>query len=134
MMNYIDVAAAVIIIDGRILMSTRPPGKHLAGYWEFPGGKVAENETLGNCIVREIKEELDVDVLPFDVMFKIEHHYIEKSVKIVFVRCQPKNLNDFTPVPQEGQEVDFFELKDIHKLNIVPADKPLIDYLQKFED
>ena len=56
------VAAALIDADGRVLICQRPAGKQLAGLWEFPGGKVEPGETPEECIIRELKEELDIDV------------------------------------------------------------------------
>ena len=130
---YIDVTAAVIIISGKVLMSTRPEGKHLAGFWEFPGGKVRKYEKKDVCIVREIKEELGVVIIPLDILYKIEHKYSEKNVRITFFRALPLDKNNFNPYPNEKQKVDFFTFKELIDLSIVPADKPLIEYLMKFE-
>jgi 8-oxo-dGTP diphosphatase len=128
---YLDVTAAVIIIGGKVLMATRPKGKHLAGYWEFPGGKVAPCESMCECIKREMCEELGVDITPLDILYKIEHHYSEKSVRITFFRAFPECYSDFKPFPHEKQKVDFFDFSELKELNIVPADKPLIEYLLK---
>ena len=55
-------AAALVDIEGRVLVQKRPEGKSMAGLWEFPGGKVEGDETLEQCLIRELKEELDIDV------------------------------------------------------------------------
>jgi 8-oxo-dGTP diphosphatase len=129
---FIDVTAAVVIIDGKVLMSTRPKGKHLAGYWEFPGGKVGETEKIDLCIKREMKEELGVDIIPLDILYRIEHHYSGKSVRITFFRAIPEDPSHFRPYPHEKQRIGFFKFSDLARLNVVPADKPLIKYLMKF--
>ncbi|HAK44799.1 MAG TPA: 8-oxo-dGTP diphosphatase MutT [Spirochaeta sp.] len=56
------VAAAIIIRNGRVLICRRAPGEKLAGFWEFPGGKVEPGESLQECLERELREELDVEV------------------------------------------------------------------------
>ena len=55
-------AIALIDADGRVLLAQRPEGKHLAGFWEFPGGKVERNETPETALIREVKEELSIDI------------------------------------------------------------------------
>ena len=127
---FIEVTAAVVIIDGKVLMTTRPEGKHLAGYWEFPGGKLRENEDMNSCIKREMKEELGVDIIPFDVLYTIEHHYPEKSVRITFFRAEPEDVSTFKPFPHENQQIGFFKFSELKNLKIVPADKPVIEELR----
>jgi 8-oxo-dGTP diphosphatase len=56
-------AAALVDVDGRVLICKRPHGKHLAGMWEFPGGKVEKGETPEGCLIRELHEELDINVV-----------------------------------------------------------------------
>src|SRR6478752_9505761 len=56
------VACALVDTDGRVLLAKRPPGKPLAGLWEFPGGKIESGETPEGALIRELKEELDIDV------------------------------------------------------------------------
>ncbi|NHN35737.1 (deoxy)nucleoside triphosphate pyrophosphohydrolase [Pseudomaricurvus alcaniphilus] len=60
MKKQIDVAAAIIIKDKKVFAARRKAGMHLAGYWEFPGGKLEDNETPERCLARELKEELDI--------------------------------------------------------------------------
>ncbi|MCF7792227.1 MAG: NUDIX domain-containing protein [Victivallales bacterium] len=126
---YTDVTAAVISINGKYLLTTRPEGKHLEGYWEFPGGKVKNGEQMGVSVKREIYEELGVFILPLDILFKIGHRYTDKSVRITFFRAVPENIKNFTPFPYEKQKIGFFHPAELKKLDIVPADKPLIQYL-----
>ena len=61
-MKPIEVTAAIIIKSGRVLIGRRRPGKHLAGYWEFPGGKMESGETPESCLKREIFEEMGLEI------------------------------------------------------------------------
>lgn len=83
----IEVAAAIIEHEGRILIAQRPPGGHLPLLWEFPGGKREPGETLEQCLGREIAEEVGIEVLVRDKVQEIEHHYPEKTVRLTFYRC-----------------------------------------------
>ena len=76
----ISVTAAIIIEADKILIARRANGKHLSGYWEFPGGKLDDGETEKECLTREIKEELDIHIEVTDFFMENLHHYAEKTV------------------------------------------------------
>ncbi len=80
------VSAGVLVERGRVLLSQRKPGSHLAGSWEFPGGKVESGEDPRAALVRELKEEIGVDVTVGDILEVTFHHYAEaaKSVLLLF--------------------------------------------------
>ncbi|HZT21758.1 MAG TPA: 8-oxo-dGTP diphosphatase MutT [Verrucomicrobiae bacterium] len=87
-MKVIDVSAALIFRDGKVLITQRPAGAHLGGLWEFPGGKREPEETFEQCLVREIREELGVEIrvnAPFD---EWTHAYPEKTVHLKFFICE----------------------------------------------
>lgn len=84
----IVVTAGLLFRKGKLLITQRPPGKHLAGFWEFPGGKQDLGETLEECLVRELKEELGVQVIVEDLIEKTTHTYPEKTVELNFFRCK----------------------------------------------
>ena len=83
------VAAAVIRQGGRVLLTRRPPGGPLGLQWEFPGGKIERGETVHQALVREIREELGVEVHPLEVLEVARHDYPHgPSVEVHFVRCE----------------------------------------------
>jgi 8-oxo-dGTP diphosphatase len=83
----IDVSAALIFHKGKLLITRRRAGSHLAGLWEFPGGKREPNETFEQCLVREIREELGMDIAVGDLFEEITHAYEEKTVHLKFFVC-----------------------------------------------
>jgi mutator protein MutT len=125
----LDVCAAVILNRGRLLLATRRPGSHLAGKWEFPGGKKEEHETLVDCIRRELKEELALDIERAFPLFHILHVYPEKTIRLHFLECIP--TADTAPCPTEGQKADWFSPSQFPLLDWVPADKHIILWLKE---
>ena len=81
----IIVVAAVIEKDGAFLVTRRQQGVHLAGLWEFPGGKIDEGETHAAALAREIREELDADVDVGDLVFEVSHAYDDRTVALVLL-------------------------------------------------
>ena len=123
------VCAAVIREQGKTLVSNRPVGKAAAGKWEFPGGKTEPGETFAVCIVREMKEELDLDVIPLDVIYDIIHVYPDGAIRLVFLRCIRKNRKE--PVSSEGQEFRWQPTSEILSLDFLEADQRLCELLQE---
>jgi 8-oxo-dGTP diphosphatase len=83
----IVVAAAVVVRDGRVLLTRRTEGQHLAGMWEFPGGKLEEGESPETAVVRECEEECGIEVVVEGILDVTHHHYPEKEVLLLFYRC-----------------------------------------------
>ena len=126
------VCAAIIREKGMILVSSRPESKAAAGKWEFPGGKVEPGESYGECIKREMLEELGLEVIPLDVVFDIIHHYPAGAIRLVFLRCLRKNGSE--AVAKEGQEFRWITLKEMRELDFLEADKALCELLIPAED
>ena len=86
--RWIEVAAGLLFRDGRLLVTQRSEGTHLAGLWEFPGGKREAGETWEACLERELREELDavVDVGP--LFEEVHHEYPVKAVHLRFFLCR----------------------------------------------
>lgn len=83
----IEVSAGLIFRSGQLLITQRPVGGHLAGLWEFPGGKREAGESFEECLRRELHEELGVDVRVHEELERLTHSYPEKSVHLRFFRC-----------------------------------------------
>jgi 8-oxo-dGTP diphosphatase len=122
-------AVALIDADGRVLMAKRPEGKSLAGLWEFPGGKVEPEENLEAALIRELKEELDIDVTASCLapLTFASHAYDDFQLLMPLFVCRRwKGL----PRAMEGQEIKWIRAKDLRALAMPPADLPLIPFLE----
>jgi mutator protein MutT len=126
-MNTIVVTAAVIERDGCFLVTRRQAGVHLAGHWEFPGGKCDAGESLTVCVSRELREELAVDVEVGDEILTTTHAYPDRRVELHFLRCRLKGR----PEPQQGQEMRWVSRDRLAALQFPPADSELIAILAK---
>ncbi len=123
------VTAAVIERDGAYLVTRRPGGVHLEGYWEFPGGKCHGDETLPECLRRELLEELGVDARIGREILAVTHDYPERSVELHFLSCELLG----TPAPLLGQEMRWVRREDLASLQFPPADDELIAFLSANE-
>ena len=86
--NSVEVSAGLVFRSGQLLITQRLDGSHLAGLWEFPGGKREPGESFEECLRRELQEELGVDVRVHEEIERITHDYPEKSVHLRFFRCE----------------------------------------------
>ena len=121
------VAAAVIERDGSYLVTRRQPGVHLAGHWEFPGGKCDPGEPLGACLGRELREELDVSVAVGAELLMTQHQYPDRCVELHFIRCDLKE----EPRAQLDQEMRWVPGAELKTLSFPPADAELIEVLTR---
>jgi 8-oxo-dGTP diphosphatase len=125
-MTAIVVTAAVIERDGHVLVTRRLEGTHLAGYWEFPGGKCEAAETLHSCLRRELREELAVDAVVGERLLATTHAYPERTVTIHFFAVTLLG----EPAPQIGQEMQWIPRSQLRTLKLPPADDELVALLQ----
>ena len=124
-------AVALVDSDGRVLLAQRPEGKTMAGLWEFPGGKVAEGETPEAALIRELKEELGIDVTesclaPFTFA---SHRYADFHLLMPLYVCR---VWDGIVAPLEGQALKWLRPLDMAALPMPPADEPLVAMLRDF--
>ncbi|MEQ1758448.1 MAG: (deoxy)nucleoside triphosphate pyrophosphohydrolase [Vicinamibacterales bacterium] len=119
------VVAAVVEQDGRFLLTRRLEGTHLAGLWEFPGGKIHQDESHEEGLRREMREELDTDVVVGDKVYDVVFDYVDKTVALHFYRCELAG----TPRPLLGQEMAWVERTALGTLPFPDADRELIALL-----
>lgn len=86
--SVIDVAAGLIFRNGKLLITKRYDDAHLGGLWEFPGGKREPNETFEQCLVRELREELGIEVAVGELVESVTHAYPGKTVHLKFFLCE----------------------------------------------
>ena len=120
--EHLVVTAAVIEEDDRFLLTRRPRGTHLEGFWEFPGGKCDEGESLADCLAREIDEELGCPVAVGAEIYSITHTYPERIVELHFFTCTLAGA----PHPRLGQEMRWVARRELRTLNFPEADAELI--------
>jgi len=122
-------ACALVDVERQILVAERPPGKAMAGLWEFPGGKVEPNETPEQCLIRELKEELDIDVTESCLapLTFASHSYEKFHLLMPLYVC--RKWSGFIQ-PQEGQRVKWCAIKELPLLDMPPADRPLVAMLR----
>ena len=119
------VVAAVIEENNRFLLTRRQPGVHLAGMWEFPGGKIDPAETHAAALEREMREELDTDIAVGALLFHTTHEYPDRAITLYFYRCALAG----TPRPLLGQEMRWVPRDELASLGFPPADEALITLL-----
>ena len=125
------VAVALVDADGRVLLAERPAGKPMAGLWEFPGGKVRAGETPEAALIRELKEELGIDVTasclaPFTFA---SHRYEDFHLLMPLYVCRRWTG---TPVSREGQELAWVRPMRLGDYAMPPADLPLVALLRDY--
>ncbi|MGH6791023.1 MAG: 8-oxo-dGTP diphosphatase MutT [Pseudolabrys sp.] len=121
-------ACALIDADGRVLIAERPAGKPMAGLWEFPGGKVEEGERPEQTLIRELKEELGIDVSE-DCLAPLtfaSHSYPDFHLLMPLYVCRRGKGN---VTPTEGQKLAWVKPNRLRDYEMPPADVPLVSHL-----
>ena len=122
----IEVCAAVILHQDKVLITLRPEDKRLGGYWEFPGGKIEAGESPQFALVRELHEELDIEIVVGALLETVDHHYEWGTVRIFAYLCT-----------WERGEIKHLEVADhcwvapenLLNYDILAADQPIIEKL-----
>ena len=123
------VCAALIDKDGRVLINLRPKGKVMAGFWEFPGGKVEPHETPENALIRELEEELGINTWNSCLapLTFASHRYKEFHLLMPLYVCR-KWVGIIKP--RENQELKWYYPNQLMNIKMLPADIPLIAHLR----
>ena len=123
------VAAALIDVDGRVLLSQRPEGKNMAGLWEFPGGKIDPGETPEAALIRELNEELGIDTQESCLapLTFASHQYDDMHLLLMLYVCRRWQG---TPTPREDNPITWVRPPRLGDYPMPPADKPLVAMLQ----
>jgi mutator protein MutT len=120
---HLHVTAGLVWKGGKILITLRPEGSHLAGYWEFPGGKQEPGESLEACLEREIREELAMEVKAIQEVLQIDHDYETKSITLHLFQC---HWVKGTPTPLGCAELLWVKPEDLALYRLPPPDLRLL--------
>jgi len=125
--SIVVVAAALFDRDGRVLIAQRPRGKPLAGRWEFPGGKLDAGESERQALVRELREELGIEVLAARPFMRLTHAYAERDVELSLwiverFSGEPRSL--------DAQALKWVAPERLGSEDILEADQPFIEALR----
>ena len=125
----IDVVAAVVMRNGKYMIARRAPGKHLAGYWEFPGGKIEDGESPEDSLQREIEEEFGVYAQVGAYLGENVHDYGDKTVRLMaYEATVEQDIHQST----DHDQIEWVELNQMDDYPLAPADVPLLRYLRRY--
>ena len=122
-----EVSAAIIIEDGKVLLARRAKGEKLAGYWEFPGGKREEGETIDECLVREIREELSLDIEVVGEFDTSDYKYPGGRIRLIGLLAEIRNGVISKTV---HDLVEWIDISSVLDYQLAPADIPLAERLR----
>lgn len=127
----LEVAAGIILSKNKFLAAKRPVGKPMAGYWEFPGGKIRDGESPFDALCRELEEELGIKTKRLDYLFCREHVYAEEGhvVRLHFFIVR-QWLDE--PRPLEGQEIAWLTPARATGMDFLPADMEIVAKIEDF--
>src|SRR5262249_30257332 len=120
------VAAALYDAAGRLLIAQRPEGKHMAGRWEFPGGKVSEGESERAALARELSEELGVEVGAARPLMRLKHVYPARGVELSLWIIE---RYAGTPAGLDGQALKWVRPAELSREDLLEADRPFVEAL-----
>ena len=127
-MKVVEVAVGLVLHGGRYLIARRRSDVHLAGFWEFPGGKREVGESLEECLRRELFEELSIRVdspVPYQT---VRHDYPDKIVELHFFRC---SIEQGDPTPIDCAEFRWVRPEELAQFTFPPADQAILRALER---
>jgi 8-oxo-dGTP diphosphatase len=130
--KIVRVTAAILEKNGKILIGKRKPEDELfGGLWEFPGGKIEESETPKECMARELKEELEIEVEVGELIISNKHKYPHGIFELLAYRVGHVS-GDF--VLNNHDEIKWVTVDEMSNFEFPPADAPIIKYLKNYND
>lgn len=127
--NLINVSAALIYSRGKILITRRKTGEQLAGFWEFPGGKIEKDETPQECLERELLEELGVTSKATEIITEHVYQYDKVTINLIGIKTDLLNSNIKLSVHDKAAWVD---LDKVLNFKLAPADIPIAQIAIKY--
>jgi mutator protein MutT len=127
----IEVSAGLVFRSGKLLITQRHTNTHLGGLWEFPGGKREPNETFKECLARELREELGIEVEVGEVLESLTHDYPEKTVSLKFFRCRWKQNE---PKPIDCLDLKWVTADELRNYEFPAADARLLEMLRSLPE
>lgn len=130
MKDLIKVTAAILEKDGRIIIAQRKSKDHLAGKWEFPGGKIETGETPEECLARELNEEFNITVSVGDFLGSNIHHYDHISIELMAFRTfwVGGEINS-----TDHKDYKWMTIDELDQFDFSPADQPFVEKLRRGE-
>lgn len=125
--KVIEVSAGLVFRSGKLLITQRHAGAHLGGLWEFPGGKREPGETFEQCLGRELREELGIDVVVAELFESVTHAYPERTVLLNFFLCR---LPQGEPQPLDCAAVKWVDQAELLRHEFPAADAGLLERLR----
>lgn len=129
--RIIEVSAGLLFRAGKLLITQRHADAHLGGLWEFPGGKREPGETFPQCLVRELQEELGVEVVVGDLFQEVTHAYPERKVRLQFLLC---SLRRGEPQSLGCAAVKWVTREELAAHEFPAADAGLLDQLRTADE
>jgi len=123
----VEVSAGLVFRSGKLLITQRHQDAHLGGLWEFPGGKREPNETFEQCLVRELREELGIEVEVGELVESLTHAYPEKTVTLKFFRCR---LKQGEPRAIDCLDLRWVSVGELRNYEFPAADARLLEMLR----
>ncbi len=125
-MKHLQVVAAIIRRNGRVLITSRRPGDAEQG-WEFPGGKLEAGEKPAEGLRRELREELDVDPYVFDMVYRVRVERPGRILELLFLRCTLAPQTEIRP--REGQSFRWLAPEALLEVDLLAPDLPVANFL-----
>ncbi len=122
----IEVVAAILIKQQQVFIAKRPTDKPFGGLWEFPGGKIEVNETPFQALKRELKEELDIDIIKATFVQNTYNHNVSAAVNLQFYLI---DTYQGYPKGNEGQTVCWVDIMQLASFQFPPANQAIIQWL-----